>query len=442
MKAEFGTDGVRGRFGDTIDATLGWWIGYGAAKALGPGLIAVGRDTRPSGPALSQAVIAGIRAAGSDAFDFGVVPTPALAWVVCSRSLAGGVMVTASHNPAADNGLKVLMAGGHKADPAVRARIEAELATSSTPRAPGLRGKLLDAPGIASWDPLQGLDLRGVRVVFDAANGAAWGLGEALLRAAGAEVRVVGTGEGARINHQCGALHPGGLIAPMQAFDAHIGIALDGDGDRLGVVLATAQGPVTMDGDAMLWALAQDQAGGTVVGTVMSNLALETGLAARGVRLVRTAVGDAEVWEGMEAYNANFGGEPSGHLMFRHGGTDPVGSCGLATAARLLAMGLPELQTRMARWVPAVQKHAVVGVSECQGLDPGEVGAHGLKGAVARRVEGALSTLNAEGARAVVRPSGTEPIVRVMVEHADGDVATRGVEALVALLRGPNRAGG
>lgn len=445
MKTRFGTDGVRGRFGDEVNATLAWWVGYGAGKQLAgatspPGTpIAVGRDTRPSGAALAAAVIAGVRAAGAGAIDYGVLPTPALAWAVREHGLAGGVMVTASHNLAEDNGLKVLGAGGEKADEALRSAVEGALARSRTPPELGPRGSL-GAGSVDAWAPLAGLDLTGQHVVFDAANGAAHGLGADLLRAAGATVTVLGDGDGRLINKKCGATHPvtieaAVLAAALSTGAPYVGIALDGDGDRLAMVI----GPRIADGDAMLWVLAHDlPEGATVVGTIMSNLALERGLLARGLRFERAAVGDSEVWERMVQTGATMGGEPSGHIMFT-GPAAPVGSCGLATAARVLAVPQAERLERLERWHPAVQAHGVVRVADAAGVTVGLAGppvAGALKAAVVELV-GPLSTaLTDEGARVVVRPSGTEPIIRAMVEHADREVAERGLQQLIQLLCG------
>lgn len=438
----FGTDGVRGRVGEEITGTLAWWIGLGAARALTGderAVIAVGRDTRPSGPALAQAVIAGVRAGGVDVVDLGILPTPALAWVVREHGYAGGVMVTASHNLAEDNGLKVLMRGGEKADAAVRAGIETVLATSRSPFTPGPRGRVLPPPSLETWQPFRGVRLDGLHVVLDAANGAGHWLGPERLRAAGADVSVIGDGDGRAINRACGATHPARLADEVKTVGADLGIALDGDGDRLALVFGGSE-PCTLDGDAMLWVLADglgagDAAGsgGAVVGTIMSNLALEQGLAAAGVNFVRTAVGDAEVWEGMVKSGAHFGGEPSGHLMFRGGVDDPVGSCGLTTTARILALGIDRVRARLASWKPATQRHGAVKVSDAAWLADADRGP-GIKALVAARVAGVAARLAAEGARVVVRPSGTEPIIRVMVEHADADVAEHGLSQLTDLL--------
>ncbi len=435
---KFGTDGLRGPAGTVIDGVVAWRVGHGLGQYLrqsyGSGVVAVGRDTRPSGPALLQAVVAGARAAGADVVDLGVLPTPALASVVRAEDYGGAVMVTASHNLSADNGLKVLDRGGDKAGPALRAALEAELAAMRSPVPWGPRGALLSAPALDAWDPCGGAQLSGLHIVLDAANGAGHDLGRARLEAAGARVTVLGDGDGRRINLACGAVHPAQLVEAVARSGADVGIALDGDGDRLAMVIqaldsADAAQPAWLDGDAILWVLGHDlPAGGAIVGTVMSNLALEHGLGARGARFVRSAVGDAEVWAAMQAEGALLGGEPSGHLMFRGGAHDPVGSCGLATAARVLALGLPTVRDRLARWRPATQRSGVIARAA---LPPELSSAE----AIAARVASASARLLAEGARVVVRPSGTEPIIRVMVEHADPATADDGCKELLSLLR-------
>ena len=273
-----------------------------------------------------------------------------------------------------------------------------------------------------------------MHVVFDGANGACHDVGPERLRAAGARVTAIGTGDGARINKDCGATHPDVLAAAAVQHDADVGIAVDGDGDRLAITLRTGRAAVTMDGDAMLWALAEGLgAGNVVIGTIMSNLGLQRGLEAAGVRFVRTAVGDAEVWDGMVANNARFGGEPSGHLMFRGQADDPVGSCGLFTAARVLGIGVDRLRARVAEYRPAIQRHASVRVADAHGVTIGDAG---LKPAVAALVAPTADAIAVRGGRVVVRPSGTEPIIRVMVEHEVEREADSGLADLVQLLKG------
>jgi phosphoglucosamine mutase len=253
-------------------------------------------------------------------------------------------------------------------------------------------------------------------------------------------VTLLGDGDGRKINLGCGAVHPAHVVEAVARLGADVGIALDGDGDRLAMVVPSRDGagaaqPAYLDGDAILWVLGHDlpvggrlPAGGLIVGTVMSNLALESGLAARGARLVRTSVGDAEVWAAMQAEDAFLGGEPSGHLMFRGGANDPVGSCGLATASRVLALGLPRLRERLATWHPATQRSGVIARAALPV-------ALSSPDAIAARVAPVAARLLAEGARVVVRPSGTEPIIRVMVEHADATTAEEGCKELLSLLR-------
>lgn len=410
----FGTDGIRGRAGLEVTAELALRLGAAVVRTLGP-RVAVAEDGRPSGPMLEAAVIAGVAAAGGRATRLGVFPSPALSWHVARGDDHAGVMITASHNPASDNGLKVFLADGTKPGPAIRAALEAAL---EDPLPCGVPGRIEAADGGAAYVRAMltalggGRWLAGRRVVLDTANGAAAGLAARVLVALGARVWTIGDGEGSAINAGVGALHPEGLVAAVREQGADAGIALDGDGDR--GVLVDADGTV-LDGDALLWLAAGEGLDPpVVVGTVMTNAGLEAALAARGVRLVRTAVGDAEVAAGMAATGARVGGEPSGHLLFADG---PPTADGLYAALRALRGG--PIAPRLAGYRPTVQASAQMPRA---GVD-------------LARAAAAQAELEAAGARVVVRPSGTEPVVRIMVEHADPELARAGVERLRAALR-------
>ncbi len=414
----FGTDGLRGRVPGEMGPALALALGNAAAvQALrvsggAPVRIAVAQDSRPSGAMLEAAVVAGITAAGATVVRCGVVPTPGLSVVVADEGLAGGIMITASHNPAHDNGLKVLDAAGRKPSDAHRTALEALLAAplvcaempgdvAEFPEAGDLwlaavRRKL---PG-GAW-------LKGTRVVVDAANGAARGRAVQLVRNLGAEVVAIGEDGGDRINDGCGAVHPEALAAAVREHAADAGIALDGDGDR--VVLCDDAGHI-LDGDALLWLLAE---GPVAVGTIMSNEGLARGLAARGIRLVRTPVGDSHVAAAMVAEGARVGAETSGHVLFADG--LPTG-CGLLAGLRALAGGAHRLQARLEGYAPTVQLH---GKRPRQPLDV---------------LAPAVAELESEGCRVVARASGTEPIVRVMVEHTDPTRARAGLDRLLGLL--------
>jgi phosphoglucosamine mutase len=412
----FGTDGLRGRANVDITPELAMALGNALVSVLGP-TIAVARDTRPSGPMLAAATVAGITAAGGEAVDLGVLPTGGLSALVPRLGLSGGVMVTASHNPAADNGLKAVDKTGAKLDGAPLAAVEALLGTPLVHAdAPGGVRTLGDAgeryvAAVLDVVP-RGRWLAGHTIVVDTANGAAIGLAGRVLGALGARVVALGDGNGERINAGCGAMHPAALVAAVAAHGASAGIALDGDGDR--GVLVTADGQV-LDGDDLLWLCAR---GEVVVGTIMSNGGLEAGLAGRGIRLVRTPVGDVHVANAMRAEGAHVGGEPSGHVLF----ADALPTAdGLVATLRALAPDPAALAARVATLPRFEQVNLAVkvGAARVPHTDP------------------VAAELRAVGARVVVRPSGTEPVVRLMVEHADATVARDGLERLrVALAEG------
>lgn len=418
----FGTDGIRGRANVEIGPELAMRLGNALVGALGP-RIGVARDTRPSGPMLVHATIAGICAAGGEAVDLGVLPTPGASAAIPRLGLDGAVVVTASHNPAHDNGLKALDRRGEKLEGEARAHVEARLRSTLVHAEPGsvttahdagerYVAAVLEAVSRGRW-------LAGRTVVLDTANGASTGLAGRVLAALGARVIAIADGDGA-INDGCGALHPERCVAAVRAHGADAGIALDGDGDRGHVVLPDGR---VLDGDAMLWLCAASAApeawgGAPVVGTVMTNAALEAALHARGIRLVRTPVGDAHVAAGMRAIGAALGGEPSGHVLFADG--LPTAD-GLLTALRALHPDPRGVAERLAGFTPFAQASAAVRVP-------------------ADRIPATTATaaaLEADGARVVVRPSGTEPVVRLMVEHPDPGFARAGLDRLRAALESP-----
>lgn len=408
MNVKFGTDGVRGRVGEEITEELARALGWAAVQVLGRRL-ALARDTRPSGPSLAAAWCAGAVMAGGEVKDLGVLPTPGLSAAIPALGLDGGVMITASHNPASDNGLKALDARGHKVGPAQRAAIEAAVAAGPPPLAAGGLERPDDAGERYIRAVLAALPhgrwLAGRTVVVDAANGAGRGLAATVVERLGARVVRTGEGDGAAINEGCGALHPDALRAAVRSAEADVGIALDGDGDRGAVVLADG---TELDGDAILWLCAT---GPVLVGTIMSNGGLERALAGRGIRFERAAVGDANVAERMVATGALVGGEPSGHVLF----ADALPTAdGLVAALRAIHPDPRGVAGRLAGFTrdPQVNTSARV---------PGARVA-----AVTERVR----ALEAAGARVVVRASGTEPVVRVMVEHPDAKVAEEGARVL------------
>jgi len=390
----FGTDGVRGRAGVfPLDDAGAFRIGRGVGAWVGPGrTVLLARDTRASGPSLEAALVEGLRAAGAHARRLGVLPTGALSAAVPAAKAAAGVMVTASHNPWPDNGVKVLGADGRK--PRDLSALEAHFAGSATPGG----GTVSDDPApAAAWEAaLPAVDLRGLSVLLDAASGAAHPHARRLLEARGARVvQADPPPDGQNINEGTGAVHPPSAAA-VRAAGCALGLALDGDADR--IILIDAQHGV-LDGDDLLYLLSRGGAG-PVVGTVMSNGGLE---AALGGRLVRAPVGDAHVAAMMEASGAAVGAEPSGHVLFADG--LPTGD-GLYAALRVLAAvagadGQPVLPLPVGGWArwPAAQRSVRHAGPR---FDPAALPA--------------VQAAAAAGLRLVVRWSGTEPLLRVLVE--------------------------
>lgn len=396
----FGTDGLRGEAGVVVTEAVAAAVGNAAVRALGPD-VWLARDPRQSGPALLQAAAEGVRAAGGRATVIGVLPTPGLSARVRDEGADAGIMITASHNPPKDNGLKVLARGGGKLDGKALAALEAALGAPAT--AGG--GSLRELPGEAAYVETllralpAGASLAGRTVLFDGARGAGQWVGGEVLSRLGA--RVI-TFEGEDINVGCGAVHPEPAASRLIETGADVGLALDGDGDR--VALIDGAGRV-LDGDAILWLCRH---GPTMVGTVMTNLGLERALAREGIGLIRTPVGDAHVAEAMRVHGCAVGGEPSGHLLFAAG--PPTAD---ALYAGLLALTRhPGLE--LAGYTPCAQAHTAVRNVTLPSLD--------------------LGFVEEAGARAVVRPSGTEPVVRVMVEHEDAALAAALRDRVVAMI--------
>jgi phosphoglucosamine mutase len=425
----FGTDGVRGKAG--VDLTPEQATGLARAVAVdiaGPAVI--GRDTRRSGPMLSAAVGAGFAAAGVDSIDLGIVPVGAVS--VLTPALAGGcgVMVSASHNPADDNGIKFFAADGSKVDPATEAVVEDRYLNALPSRASSEMGRQVALPDAEDryLDHLlsvAGETLGGMPVVLDCANGAAFSVAPRFFSAVGADVEAINVeSDGARINDGCGAVHPEGLAALAAG---RVGLAFDGDADRCVVV---DEDGGTCNGDVILVVLAKhllergDLPGSRVVTTVMANLGLRLALRDLGIEIVETPVGDRHVTEAIGAHGAAIGAEQSGHVVFSGQATGD----GLVTGLRVLeairdtGSRLRELRRVMTEYpqvlinVPVRQRGTLTDAA-----------------AVWEAVAGAESALG-EAGRILVRESGTEPLVRVMVEaraQADADRVARTVAAVV-----------
>lgn len=442
MTRLFGTDGVRGQANGLLTAELALQLAQAAAVVLGhqqadgrrPTAV-IARDPRISGDFIAAAVEAGLASAGVDVYDAGVLPTPAAAFLVADLDADFGVMISASHNPAPDNGIKFLARGGKKLDDALEDAIETELnAPKHRPVGPdvGRIQRFADAEDRYIVHLLQSLPhrLNGLKVVLDCANGAASGCSPQVFSDAGAEIVVIGADpDGNNINDGCGSTHLELLQAAVLEHGAHLGIAHDGDADRC---LAVDHEGTVVDGDQIMaiMAVALNGAGrlkdSTLVATVMSNLGLKLALREAGISLRETAVGDRYVLEGMRDGGFSLGGEQSGHVIFADYATTGDGVLtGLQLAAQVALTGrsLKELATIMTK-LPQV-------LINVKGVDKGSVNSDDEVQRAVREAQAALG----ETGRVLLRPSGTEPVVRVMVEAADMVTAERTAETLAGVVQ-------
>jgi phosphoglucosamine mutase len=435
----FGTDGIRGAANVDLTPILAYDLGRAVGHLLdgdGRGVV-VGQDTRRSGDMLVAALSAGLAAVGTDVLQLGVVTTPGLAFVAERGGHAAGVMVSASHNPADDNGLKVV-SGGRKVDDEVEDQLERLIFQAEA--LPGRRNPELGrlhrdvaplAPYRAHLVEAAGDALQGLRVGLDAANGSAFGIAPDLFRELGAQVTAINTEpDGTNINLDSGASHPRGLAELVKRERLEVGFAFDGDADRLIAVDGAGQ---LVDGDAVMGicALQMLEAGtlrnATLVATVMSNGGLQQAIEAAGGRMLRTPVGDRHVFEAMERADATLGGEQSGHVIFRDRATT---GDGMLTAIELVkavraAAGptLAELAARIPRR-PQVMLNSAVRHKDSWQLDPVFAGA----------VASAEARLGPSG-RILVRPSGTGPRRRIMVEGDQQDEISEIARELDALAQ-------
>ena len=440
----FGTDGVRGLANRDVTAELALDLSVAAAHVLAsvgafqghrPRAV-VGRDSRASGEFLSAAVAAGLASAGVDVDDVGILPTPAVAYLTAESGVDLGVVLSASHNPMPDNGIKFLARGGLKLDDELENAIEARMGEAWERPVGAQVGRIRTDPDLAARayvDHLVGTldtDLAGLRVLVDCANGAASEVGPAALRAAGAEVVVINAApDGRNINDRAGSTHPEQLQASVVAAGADLGVAFDGDADRCLAVDATG---ALVDGDQIMGILAlalRDKgalAHDTLVITVMSNLGLRLAMRAAGITTIDTAVGDRYVLEAMRAGGFTLGGEQSGHIILaEHATTGDGVLTALQLAARVAATGKP-----LAELASVVQRlpQTLVNVS---GVDRTRAGADGPLADAIAAVEAGLG----ETGRVLLRPSGTEPVVRVMVEAATQTAADEAAATLAAAVR-------
>lgn len=447
MSRLFGTDGVRGLANADLTADLALHLAQAASQVLTQGRHAeevraegrkpravVARDPRISGEFLTAAVSAGLASSGIDVLDAGVLPTPATAFLVGDIRADFGVMISASHNKAPDNGIKFFSFGGTKLPDAVEDRIERALEGPRLLPTGGGVGRIrrfADAEDRYIVHLLSTLDvsLEGLHIVIDCANGAAAGISPRAFKDAGATITVIGSDpDGLNINEGCGSTDLDLLRSTVLDVGADLGIAHDGDADRCLAIDADGN---TVDGDHLMAILAVSMknrgqlANNTLVATVMSNLGLELAMEANGIDLVRTAVGDRYVLEELESAGHSLGGEQSGHIIFRNFSTTGDGLLtGLHIAAEMSRTGksLAELATVMTA-LPQI-------LVNVQGVDHSKLDADTDIARLVAKLEADLG----DSGRILLRPSGTEPLVRVMVEAATQDRAESVANEIAALV--------
>jgi phosphoglucosamine mutase len=443
-RAFFGTDGIRGQANKhPMTAEVALRVGLAAGKMFRSDhdrrhLVVIGKDTRLSGYMLEPALVAGFTSVGMDVRLFGPLPTPGVAMMTRSMRADLGVMISASHNNFADNGIKLFGPDGYKLSDAVEHRIEALMTEGLQEGLAGPTGlgrvvRVDDAQAryveIAKGTFPRRLGLNGLRVVIDCANGAAYKVAPLALYELGAEIIEIGVQpNGFNINEECGSTHPSAMSEAVKTYRADIGIGLDGDADR--VVICDEKGHV-IDGDQIMaivagaWAAQERLNGGGVVATIMSNLGLERFLQGKGLKLERTQVGDRYVMERMREGGFNLGGEQSGHVILRDYSTT---GDGLLAALQVLAVkvqsGKP-MSELAHQFDPAPQKMENVRFAGGKPLE-----AKSVQEAIAD----AEARLNGNG-RLVVRPSGTEPLIRIMAEGDDEKLIAQVVKEIAGAVK-------
>jgi phosphoglucosamine mutase len=438
----FGTDGIRGqanKFPMTPEVAMK--VGMAAGLSFQRGnhrhRVVIGKDTRLSGYMLENAMVSGFCAAGMDVFLLGPIPTPAVAMLVRSLRADLGVMISASHNPYYDNGIKLFGPDGYKLSDEIEGRIESLLgeeievaladqdSLGRAKRIDGVHDRYIE---FAKRTMPRSMSLSGLRVVIDVANGAAYKVAPEALWELGAEVFTINAEpNGFNINKECGSTHPAALAKKVHEVRADIGIALDGDADRMVIV---DEGGQVVDGDQIIaliaesWFQAGRLAGGGVVATVMSNLGLERFLTGTGLQLHRTKVGDRYVVEHMRAHGFNVGGEQSGHIVLSDFSTT---GDGLVSALQVLACikrSNKPVSDLCRKFEPVPQLLKNVRFSGGKPLESAPVKA---------AIENARNRLGVTG-RLVIRPSGTEPLIRVMAEADDPKLVETVVNDIVGVI--------
>ncbi len=445
MVTRFGTDGVRGVANTQITVEVALAIGRAAAQVFPAPQVVLGRDTRRSGPMLEAAAAAGVCAEGADAVILGVVPTPAVAYLA-ARDGVPGIVISASHNPFGDNGLKVFGPGGRKLSDTDQQALEAVIAEvlgAAADRRADSGVPIGAAVGTVLQDPLavpayletiaasiDGRRLDGLRVVVDCANGANSQLAPQTLIALGAEVTALSVDpDGVNINDGCGSTYPEPLQRAVVECGADVGIAFDGDADRL--VAVGADGSI-VDGDQIIALCALDLkargalANDTVVVTVMSNLGLHRAMATADIAVVSTPVGDRHVLQALAAGGHSLGGEQSGHIVLADRSTTGDGL--------LAAVALLDLMVRRGRPLAELAAESMVRLPQVLLNVAVDAPMPDVTERLAEPIRTVADRLGSEG-RVLVRPSGTEPVVRVMIEAVDADVARDAAEELAMSVR-------
>jgi phosphoglucosamine mutase len=449
MRQLFGTDGIRGVAGVApLDTTTIYAVGLALAHQLRPGAlqsglvgprVLVGRDTRESSPWIAKMLIAGLKAGGAEIESAGIVPTPAIAYLAAKDGFHAGVVISASHNPWEDNGIKLFGPDGKKLPDNTELAIEEIIfkhAISATAPEVGTLPELEDQPHYAQeyvaflQAAVPGLSLTGQKIVVDCANGAASTIAPALFAELGGEITLLNANpDGRNINDHCGALHPKTVAAEVAARGADLGITLDGDADRC---LLAGRSNNVINGDAILLVAARDLqqrgllTGGVVVATTMSNMGLEAALKRSGITMLRAAVGDRYVLEMMQKQRAALGGEQSGHILFPHLATTGDGLLTALVVLDLLVRTGKSIEELTADLKVFPQVIVNVKVREKKPLESIP--------AVAEKIREAEAAL-ADSGRVVIRYSGTEALARVMIEAESEDLMKHHAGAIAEAIR-------
>ncbi len=437
----FGTDGIRGRVGESVISPefvlkLGWAVGKVLGRqSQGSNIVLIGKDPRISGYMLESALEAGLSAAGMYSHLLGPMPTPAVAYLTSTLNASLGVMISASHNPYHDNGIKFFTADGRKLPDELELFIEETIEKPLTMVSPIRLGKakrVYDAPGryieFCKGTMPSRMTLKGLKLVVDCANGATYHIAPNVFRELGAEVVEINVHpDGLNINERCGSMHPQGLQRMVQSAEADVGIAFDGDGDRL--LMVDHEGH-TLDGDDVLYMIAKQYQKlqilkGGVVGTVMSNFGLEQALQSLNIDFIRAKVGDRYVLDQLDERGWMLGGEPSGHVICLNKtmtGDGIISSLQVLSVMLQQQLPLAEVRKGIHKYPQAIENVPLKGKVSLD--DP----------KIVEAMEAANKLLGTRG-RFVLRPSGTEPVIRVMVEADDDNTSKKAMEILSSAVQ-------